>query len=124
MFDAGKSGEFTTVLLNFETYTQILPIWVGDRIPRKLHYLQLDRGNMEAETNSIESFRALALQVTCHAVNQATNRQEARSIVQQSIQRLELMRLNALCGKKHFRSKRNQFSFLGGLKLDKNAIPV
>lgn len=44
---------------------------------------------MEAETNSIESFRALALQVTCHAVNQATNRQEARAIVQESIHRLE-----------------------------------
>lgn len=38
--------------------------------------------------NTIDSFRALALQVTCHAVNQASNRQEARSLMQQSISRL------------------------------------
>lgn len=36
----------------------------------------------------IDSFRALALQVTCHAVNQASDRQETRSLMQQTINRL------------------------------------
>jgi predicted amidohydrolase len=40
------------------------------------------------EINTIESFRALALQVTCHAVNQASDRTEARSWMQQAIDRL------------------------------------
>jgi predicted amidohydrolase len=40
------------------------------------------------ETNSIESFRALALQVTCHAVNQTSDRAEARSLMQKTIDRL------------------------------------
>ncbi len=43
---------------------------------------------MEAIANETESFRALALQVTCHAINQASNRQEARSLMQQTISRL------------------------------------
>jgi predicted amidohydrolase len=41
------------------------------------------------ESNSIDSFRALALQVNCHAVNQASDRTEARSIMQKTIDRLE-----------------------------------
>ena len=36
----------------------------------------------------MDSFRALALQVTCHAVNAARHREEAREIVGQSIARL------------------------------------
>jgi predicted amidohydrolase len=40
------------------------------------------------EANSIESFRALALQVTCHAVNQARDRSEARFLMQKTIERL------------------------------------
>jgi predicted amidohydrolase len=40
------------------------------------------------ETNTIESFRALALQLTCHAVNRASDRNEARSWMQQAIDRL------------------------------------
>ncbi len=40
------------------------------------------------EVNSIESFRALALQITCHAVNQASDRTEARSMMQSAIARL------------------------------------
>ncbi len=43
---------------------------------------------MEANTNIIDSFRALALQVTCHAVNQATDHQEARLLMQKTIDRL------------------------------------
>jgi predicted amidohydrolase len=43
---------------------------------------------MAANQDSIDSFRALALQVTCHAVNQATDRQEARSLMQNTINRL------------------------------------
>jgi predicted amidohydrolase len=35
-----------------------------------------------------EAYRALALQLTCHAVNQATDRQEARALMQQSIVRI------------------------------------
>lgn len=42
---------------------------------------------MEA-TTKVESFQALALQVTCHAVNQARDRQEVRSLMQQTIRRL------------------------------------
>lgn len=44
---------------------------------------------MEANTDNIASFRALALQVTCHAVNQARDRTEARSLMQETIKRLE-----------------------------------
>ena len=43
---------------------------------------------MEPNTNNLESYRALALQVTCHAVNQASNREEARSLIEQSINRI------------------------------------
>jgi predicted amidohydrolase len=43
---------------------------------------------MAANTETIESFRALALQVTCYAVNQARDRTEARSLMQDSIKRL------------------------------------
>ena len=43
---------------------------------------------MESNTNNLESYRALALQVTCHAVNQASNREEARSLIEQSINRI------------------------------------
>jgi predicted amidohydrolase len=39
-------------------------------------------------TNPIESFRALALQVTCHAVNQARDRAEADALMQKTIDRL------------------------------------
>ncbi|PSB03710.1 nitrilase-related carbon-nitrogen hydrolase [Merismopedia glauca] len=39
-------------------------------------------------TNPIDSFRALALQVTCHAVNQASDRAQARSMMQEAIDRL------------------------------------
>ncbi|MBH8563153.1 nitrilase [Nostoc sp. CENA67] len=38
--------------------------------------------------NNLDSFRALALQVTCHAVNQTRDRQEARSLMLNSINRL------------------------------------
>ncbi|MBW4555958.1 MAG: nitrilase [Trichormus sp. ATA11-4-KO1] len=41
-----------------------------------------------ANTDNIDSFRALALQVTCHAVNQASDRQAARLLMQNSINRL------------------------------------
>lgn len=40
-------------------------------------------------TNNIDSFRALALQVTCHAVNQARDRSCVRSLMQQTINRLD-----------------------------------
>jgi predicted amidohydrolase len=40
------------------------------------------------ETNSVESFRALALQVTCYAVNQASDRAEASSLMQKTLDRL------------------------------------
>ena len=43
---------------------------------------------MAVNTDNIDSFRALALQVTCHAVNRATDRQEARSLMQNTINRL------------------------------------
>lgn len=43
---------------------------------------------MEA-ANKQDSFFALALQVTCHAVNQVQDRSEARSLIQQSINRIE-----------------------------------
>ena len=39
-------------------------------------------------TDQMDSFRALALQVTCHAVNQAGDCQEARELMQTSINRL------------------------------------
>jgi len=38
--------------------------------------------------NSIDSFRALALQVTCHAVNQASDRDQAADLMQNTIARL------------------------------------
>lgn len=37
---------------------------------------------------TLDSYRALALQVTCHAVNQARDRQEAQTLIRQSIDRL------------------------------------
>ncbi len=40
------------------------------------------------ETNPIDSFRALALQVTCHAVNQASDRTQACTLMQNTIARL------------------------------------
>lgn len=40
------------------------------------------------EANPIDSFRALALQVTCHAVNQARDRAEASALMQKTIDRL------------------------------------
>ncbi|AUT01021.1 nitrilase [Nostoc sp. CENA543] len=39
-------------------------------------------------TQPLETFRALALQITCHAVNQARDRQEAGILMQQAIARL------------------------------------
>lgn len=36
----------------------------------------------------LDAYRALALQVTCHAVNYVTDRQEARTLMQQTIARL------------------------------------
>ena len=44
---------------------------------------------MEANTDRIDSFRALALQVTCHAVNHATDRTEVRSLIKKAIARLD-----------------------------------
>jgi predicted amidohydrolase len=41
-----------------------------------------------ANPDQINSFRALALQVTCHAVNQASDRQEAGLMMQNTINRL------------------------------------
>ena len=41
---------------------------------------------MEVNTDRVESFRALALQVTCHAVNHVQNRTEVRSLMEQAIQ--------------------------------------
>ena len=38
--------------------------------------------------NSIDSYRALALQITCHAVNQASDRAEVRFLMQKAIARL------------------------------------
>ncbi|WP_341529383.1 nitrilase-related carbon-nitrogen hydrolase [Nostoc sp. UHCC 0302] len=43
---------------------------------------------MADKTDYFDSFRALALQVTCYAVNQARDRQEATSLIQNSINRL------------------------------------
>lgn len=40
------------------------------------------------QTATTDSYRALALQVTCHAINQVTDHQEARSLIQQSIARI------------------------------------
>lgn len=40
------------------------------------------------QTATTDSYRALALQVTCHAINQVTDHQEARSLMQQSIARI------------------------------------
>jgi predicted amidohydrolase len=39
-------------------------------------------------TATTEAYRALALQLTCHAINQATDRQEARNLMQQAIARI------------------------------------
>ncbi|MEM8720210.1 MAG: nitrilase-related carbon-nitrogen hydrolase [Cyanobacteria bacterium P01_G01_bin.39] len=44
---------------------------------------------MQANTDRIDSFRALALQVTCHAVNHVQTREEARSLMAQAIKRLD-----------------------------------
>jgi predicted amidohydrolase len=43
---------------------------------------------MEVKTDTIDSFRALALQVTCHAVNQASDRAQARALILNNINRL------------------------------------
>jgi predicted amidohydrolase len=43
---------------------------------------------MPANPDTIDSYRALALQVTCHAVNKASDRKEARSLMLASINRL------------------------------------
>jgi len=43
---------------------------------------------MANNTATVESFRALALQVTCHAVNQASDRQETGLMIQKAITRL------------------------------------
>ncbi|WP_375501341.1 nitrilase-related carbon-nitrogen hydrolase [uncultured Nostoc sp.] len=43
---------------------------------------------MDNNTDNLNSYRALALQVTCHAVNQTSNCQQARSLMQNSINRL------------------------------------
>jgi predicted amidohydrolase len=40
------------------------------------------------EASPIDSFRALALQVTCHAVNQASDRAQAAALMQNTIDRL------------------------------------
>ncbi|MBW4523149.1 MAG: nitrilase [Scytolyngbya sp. HA4215-MV1] len=40
------------------------------------------------QITTIEAYRALALQLTCHAVNQASDRQEARTLMQQAIARI------------------------------------
>ncbi|MGB5634647.1 MAG: hypothetical protein WBM86_17945 [Waterburya sp.] len=44
---------------------------------------------MGANIDRIDSFRALALQVTCHAVNHVRERTEARSLMEQAIKRLD-----------------------------------
>ena len=44
---------------------------------------------MAANTDRPESYRALALQVTCHAINHVNYRDEARSLMEQAIERLE-----------------------------------
>ena len=44
---------------------------------------------MGAKIERMDSFRALALQVTCHAVNQTNNRTEARSLMEKAIKRLD-----------------------------------
>jgi predicted amidohydrolase len=43
---------------------------------------------MAADTDTLDSYRALALQVTCHAVNQARDRASLRSLMQETINRL------------------------------------
>jgi predicted amidohydrolase len=40
------------------------------------------------EVNRLDSFRALALQVTCHAINQARDRTEVAALMQKTIHRL------------------------------------
>ncbi len=44
---------------------------------------------MDANFDRLDSFRALALQVTCHAVNHATNKTEARSLIKKAIASLD-----------------------------------
>ncbi len=44
---------------------------------------------MEANSDRLESYRALALQVTCHAINHVRERGEARSLMEQAIKRLD-----------------------------------
>lgn len=43
---------------------------------------------METSAETMTSFRALALQVTCHAVNQLPNREQARARMRQTLERL------------------------------------
>lgn len=43
---------------------------------------------MTDSSQSLDTFRALALQVTCHAVNQARDRQEVRLLMEKTITRL------------------------------------
>jgi predicted amidohydrolase len=40
------------------------------------------------QTVTTDTYRALALQLTCHAINQASDRQEARTLMQQAIARI------------------------------------
>ena len=44
---------------------------------------------MDTNTDRLDSFRALALQVTCHAVNHATDKAEVRSLIKNAIARLD-----------------------------------
>jgi len=44
---------------------------------------------MNANIDRLDSFRALALQVTCHAVNHATNKTEVRSLIKKAIAKLD-----------------------------------
>jgi predicted amidohydrolase len=43
---------------------------------------------MEASGDEVTSYRALALQVTCHSVNQLPNREQARARMRETIERL------------------------------------
>ncbi|HAC62881.1 MAG TPA: nitrilase [Cyanothece sp. UBA12306] len=43
---------------------------------------------MENQAQQLDSFIALSLQVTCHAVNQSKNRDEARSLIKKTIARI------------------------------------
>ena len=64
-------------------------LWLIENGARYKHkHFGAASGSMAANTETIDSFRALALQVTCYAVNQARDRQEARSLMQDTISRL------------------------------------